>query len=39
MEYVNWQELSMGMSADYQVAIQEGASIVRIGTAVLGARS
>mgnify|MGYP001828967975 CR=1 FL=1 len=36
---VNWQELSMGMSADYRVAIQEGASIVRIGTAVLGERS
>ena len=34
-----WDELSMGMSGDYQVAIQEGATIVRIGTAILGERS
>jgi hypothetical protein len=31
-------ELSMGMSLDYQVAVQEGATMVRIGTAVFGAR-
>lgn len=30
--------LSMGMSNDYEVAIQEGATIVRIGTALFGAR-
>lgn len=30
--------LSMGMSEDYAVAIQEGATIVRIGTAIFGAR-
>ena len=35
----NWNELSMGMSADYEVAIQEGATIVRIGTAILGKRN
>lgn len=34
----NWQELSMGMSGDYEVAVQEGATMVRIGTAILGAR-
>ena len=34
----DWGELSMGMSADYEVAIQEGATLVRIGTAILGAR-
>ena len=34
----NWHELSMGMSADYEVAILEGATIVRIGTAILGKR-
>jgi pyridoxal phosphate enzyme (YggS family) len=34
----DWHELSMGMSADYEVAIQEGATIVRIGTAILGPR-
>src|SRR6267154_1840867 len=32
------RELSMGMSADYEVAIQEGATIVRVGTAIFGER-
>ncbi len=32
-------ELSMGMSGDYPVAIEEGATIVRIGTALFGARN
>jgi hypothetical protein len=32
-------ELSMGMSLDYEVAVQEGATMVRIGTAVFGARA
>ena len=32
-------ELSMGMSHDFQVAIQEGATIVRIGTAIFGDRT
>jgi pyridoxal phosphate enzyme (YggS family) len=31
-------ELSMGMSNDYEVAIQEGATFVRIGTAIVGPR-
>jgi len=35
----DWSELSMGMSGDYPIAIQEGATIVRIGTAILGKRS
>jgi pyridoxal phosphate enzyme (YggS family) len=35
----DWSELSMGMSADYEVAIQEGATIVRIGTAIVGSRT
>lgn len=30
--------LSMGMSGDYEIAIQEGATIVRIGSAIFGAR-
>jgi pyridoxal phosphate enzyme (YggS family) len=34
----SWSELSMGMSGDYQVAIQEGATILRIGTAIMGLR-
>lgn len=33
-----WDELSMGMSGDFEVAIQEGATFVRIGTAILGPR-
>jgi len=32
-------ELSMGMSGDYKVAIEEGATIIRIGTAIFGQRS
>ena len=32
------QELSMGMSHDFEVAIEEGATQVRIGTAIFGAR-
>jgi pyridoxal phosphate enzyme (YggS family) len=32
-------ELSMGMSGDYEVAIEEGATLVRVGTAIFGARS
>lgn len=31
--------LSMGMSADFAVAIEEGASVVRVGTAIFGSRS
>jgi uncharacterized pyridoxal phosphate-containing UPF0001 family protein len=32
------RELSMGMSGDYEVAIEEGATIVRLGTAIFGPR-
>lgn len=35
---VSMQELSMGMSNDFEVAIEEGATMVRIGTAIFGAR-
>jgi len=35
---VDFSELSMGTSGDYEVAVQEGATIVRIGTAIVGAR-
>ena len=31
--------LSMGMSGDYQIAIEEGANIVRVGSAIFGARN
>jgi pyridoxal phosphate enzyme (YggS family) len=32
-------ELSMGMSGDYRIAIEEGSTLVRIGTAIFGTRS
>jgi pyridoxal phosphate enzyme (YggS family) len=35
---VSLQELSMGMTGDFEVAIEEGATLVRIGTAIFGAR-
>lgn len=35
---VEWKELSMGMSSDFEVAIEEGATMVRIGQAILGER-
>ena len=34
----SWQHLSMGMTDDYSVAIEEGATIVRIGRAIFGER-
>ena len=36
--HASWEELSMGMSADFEVAVEEGATFVRIGTAILGPR-
>jgi uncharacterized pyridoxal phosphate-containing UPF0001 family protein len=35
---VSMQELSMGMSGDFEVAVEEGATMVRVGTAVFGKR-
>lgn len=35
----DWRELSMGTSADYSVAVEEGATLVRVGTAIVGARN
>ena len=34
----DWHELSMGTSSDFQVAVEEGATLVRVGTAIVGAR-
>ncbi len=34
----NMKELSMGMSGDFEVAIEEGATLVRVGTAIFGER-
>jgi len=36
--FPNLKELSMGMSGDFEIAIEEGATIVRIGTAIFGPR-
>ncbi len=35
---VKMQELSMGMSGDFEVAVEEGATLVRVGTAIFGKR-
>lgn len=34
----NFKEISMGMTDDFQIAIEEGSTIVRIGSAIFGAR-
>jgi PLP dependent protein len=34
----SWQHLSMGMTGDFEAAIEEGATLVRIGTALFGER-
>lgn len=36
---ISLDELSMGMSGDFEIAIEEGATIVRVGQAIFGARS
>ncbi len=38
LPHCTWQQLSMGMTDDYSVAIEEGATIVRIGRAIFGER-
>lgn len=38
IERASMDELSMGMSSDFEVAIEEGATIVRVGTAIFGPR-
>lgn len=35
---LNLQELSMGMSNDYRIAVEEGATMVRVGTGIFGRR-
>lgn len=37
--HMTMDELSMGMSADYPIAVEEGATFVRVGTAIFGARA
>ena len=38
-EATDLKELSMGMSADFEVAIEEGSTLVRVGTAIFGERT
>lgn len=38
-EGIPLKELSMGMSSDFEIAIEEGATYVRVGTAIFGPRS
>ena len=35
---VSWHELSMGMTGDFEVAVEEGATLVRVGRAIFGER-
>lgn len=35
---VNLKELSMGMSSDYRIAVEEGSTLVRVGSAIFGSR-
>ncbi|WP_291724311.1 YggS family pyridoxal phosphate-dependent enzyme [Bernardetia sp.] len=37
-ENIAFRELSMGMSGDYPIAIEEGATLVRVGSAIFGSR-
>ena len=37
-DQIAMQELSMGMSADYGIAMEEGSTLVRVGTAIFGSR-
>lgn len=39
IDNVNMCNLSMGMTGDYQVAIEEGATMVRVGTGIFGSRN
>ena len=39
IDNVNMCNLSMGMTGDYEVAIEEGATMIRVGTGIFGARN
>ncbi len=39
IDNISMEELSMGMTGDYEVAIEEGATFVRVGTGIFGSRS
>jgi len=35
---INWKERSMGMTSDYKIAVEQGSTMVRIGSAIFGSR-
>lgn len=35
---IDWQEISMGMSGDYKIAIEEGSTLIRVGSSIFGSR-
>ena len=39
IDNVSMSVLSMGMTGDYEVAIEEGATMIRVGTGIFGART
>ena len=39
LDNVQMDTLSMGMSHDYKIAIEEGATIIRVGTSIFGERN
>ncbi len=38
-ESVHFRQISMGMSGDYEIAIEEGSTMIRVGTVIFGART
>ena len=38
-EFPQLKDLSMGMSGDFEIAIEEGATIIRVGSAIFGDRN
>ena len=39
IENISMDELSMGMSNDFEIAVEEGATFVRVGTSIFGQRN
>jgi PLP dependent protein len=39
MPQIHWQQLSMGMTDDFEVAVEEGATLLRVGRAIFGERA
>ena len=38
LQALEMSELSMGMSSDYRIALEEGSTMIRVGTAIFGDR-